>query len=748
MIFLLPLAAWQIPQSRKRHSTVQGMRASPQSRIAAALVSAFALMALLPPLAHADPSDPFDPANKLAVPASKPTVATDATKALAALIDFKVQLSPAKIERGGVVRVIITGKPKAGNFAYPMTELTAQQESPIPTLAYSGIEGLKPLWPITESKADLARSVDGKIVLHHDKPFTWKQDLLVDPEAKPGTHQLTVTIGNVMVCSDRNCSIPAAYEPLHAALEILDEAVTPAKEIADRVQGPPPPKIVTPTAGEIAQIPAAANPSTDTPGNRGDATNLWSFLWFAALSAFLMLLTPCVFPMIPITVNFFIKQSEKEHHNPLLMASVYAGTIIVLLTTIMLVAGKFVIDWANNTWFNLGLGVVLIFFALSLFGMYELELPHFLARFTSAREGRGGMVGTIFMAMTFTITSFTCTGPFLGLMLSSVAGVQPPMFNLALGAVVYSTTFAAPFFLLALFPSMLKKIPKSGSWLNSVKVTMGFLELGAALKFLSNADFDFFPGNPQLFNYDTVLAAWIALSAGCSLYLLGLFRLPHDDKVEHVGVLRMLIAVCFLGLAVYLAPAMFGNHPAGVIGDNVMAFLPIRTGHDADAPAAGKTPGAPTPADQGHKEWYLDYEDAWKDAVKNDKLILIDFTGTKCTNCRYNEQSVFPLPQVRGELNKLVKVSLYTDSVPSTKLSTDAAKEQGSRNMAWQQALVEKLSLPTYVVFQPSRTSALENGVPSGSILGRSEGAILDVPAFVRMLQAAQAKSTAQAKAP
>jgi thiol:disulfide interchange protein len=378
--------------------------------------------------------------------------------------------------------------------------------------------------------------------------------------------------------------------------------------------------------------------------------------------------------------------------------------------------------------------------------MYEIELPHFLARFTSAREGKGGMVGTIFMAMTFTITSFTCTGPFLGLMLGSVAGVKPPMINLALGALVYSSTFAAPFFVLALFPSVLKKLPKSGSWLNSVKVAMGFLELGAALKFLSNADFAWNPGNPLLFNYDTVLAAWIALSVSCSVYLLGLFRLPHDDKVESIGVIRMMIAVGFLGLAIYLAPAMFGLQPAGLIGDNAVAFLPVRTGHENDSFGGGGQQSQP--GGTSHKDWYLDYEDAWKDAIKNNKLMFIDFTGINCVNCRYNERSVFPLDSVKTELDKFVKVQLYTDNVPNPKLSASQSKEQGDRNAEWRQKLVNNATNPYYVVIAPARDSALENGVPKGSIVGKENGAIFDVPAFVRMLQNAQTKQTAQLKTP
>ena len=699
------------------------------------------MIALIPALVHADPQDPFDPSNQAPVLSIR-------TKALLNVIDFDAKISSPKVKRGEVVRVALIGTPAKGYHAYPITEYTNEQAVPDQEIKYTGIDGIKPLWPISETKPELALAIDKKIVFEHGHPFEWSQDLLIDPQTKPGKYELVVTINNLQVCNKGSCVGPAPYRPIYLPLEILDsDAFTPSKEITDRLQGPPAAKLTTLTAADIAKYRPAPGPGSSTPAidntSPADANNLWSFLWFACLSAFLMLLTPCVFPMIPITVNFFIKQSEKEHHKPLAMASVYSGTIIVLLTAIMLALGSFIIKVANNEWFNLALGLVLIFFALSLFGMYEIELPHFLARYTSAREGQGGLIGAIFMAMTFTITSFTCTGPFLGLMLGSVAGTKPPMMNLILGALVYSTTFAAPFFVLALFPSVLKKLPKSGSWLNAVKVTMGFLELGAALKFLSNADLAFFPGNPQLFNYDTVLAAWIALSVSCCLYLLGLFRLPHDDKVESIGVLRMMIAAGFLGLAVYLAPAMFGIKPAGLVGDSVVSFLPIRTGHESDSFGSGSR----GEGNSTHKDWYLDYEDAWKDAIENNKLIFIDFTGITCTNCRYNEQTVFPIPEVQSEFKKFVKVSLYTDNVPNKKLTSAESAKQAARNADWRDKMGDPTN-PYYVLLEPARDAAVGDGAPKGRILGKTKGAIFDVPAFVRFLQGAQTKATAQLKLP
>jgi len=349
-----------------------------------------AVIAVSSAFLHADPTDPFDPSNKA-------PVLSLFTRSLLDKISFDLKLSSASVKRGGVVRLTISGTPANGFHAYPITLYTNEQAEPDLQITYAGIDGLKPLWPIAETKPELAFSLEKrknseekKIVFEHGHPFEWAQDLLIDPQTKPGSYELTVTIDNLQVCNQGGCFGPAPYRPLYVTLEVLDEAVAPAKETLDRLKGPPSATMVTPTAAEIAKLKQTEKTEDGNNTTKAvDANNLSSFLWFACLSAFLMLLTPCVFPMIPITVNFFIKQSEKEHHNPLAMASVYSGTIIVLLSFIMLALGSIVIDLANNEWFNLALGLLLVVFALSLFGMYELELPHFLARFTSAREGQG-----------------------------------------------------------------------------------------------------------------------------------------------------------------------------------------------------------------------------------------------------------------------------------------------------------------------------------------------------------------------
>ncbi len=371
-------------------------------------------------------------------------------------------------------------------------------------------------------------------------------------------------------------------------------------------------------------------------------------LAIAALAGFAMLLTPCVFPMIPITVSFFLKQGEKEHHSPLALAVVYSGTIVVVLTAAVLVLGKFIVQWANDEWLNLGMGAVLLIFALSLFGMFELELPHFLTRFTSAREGQGGYVGAFFMALTFTINSFTCTGPFLGPLLSSVKELRLSFGQIAASAVAYSAAFAAPFFVLALFPRLLKSLPRSGGWLNATKVVMGFIEVALALKFLSIADAGFSPGSPRFFNYETVLCTWIALSIGCGLYLLGVYRLPHDTPVESIGVPRLLLATFFLGLAVYMTPLLARHTPLG----NGRRF-PGRhaaAGQFRRFPEGGTSTGRreKQPDRSGGLEYSPDYEAAWAKAKQEHKLLFIDFTGFNCTNCRLEREAPSSTPRRFG----------------------------------------------------------------------------------------------------
>ncbi len=653
----------------------------------------------------------------------------------AKLIDFSVRLEPADpfaesnqagdtpsvFRRGEVFTLVIKGTPKPGYHTYPATQRGAdpvQEEDMASKLAFEPPPGVSVLGPLQESTPQWAIMKNYGVFLEFEHPFTWSQDFLVKPDAAPGPKTLSFRI-NLQVC-DTSCT-PGAHRfqvpftvsdapPLSASVERPRAPLPQGLAVV-----PVPADLQDKTSTWLQEHGAREDAGTDQLSGKGE-TPLTGLLLAAMGAAVGMLLTPCVFPMIPITVSFFLKQSEREHHNAVLTATVYSATIIVVLALAVLVLGQLIVVWANDPWLNLALGLLLVVFALSLFGMYELELPHFLARFTSSREGKGGYVGAIFMALTFTITSFTCTGPFLGPLLVATKEMQLGTGRLVLAAFTYSATFAAPFFVLALFPGLMKKLPRSGGWLNAVKVVMGFLELAAALKFLANTDLSWNPGNARLFNYETVICAWIALSAACGLYLLGVFRLPHDTPVENIGVPRMILATIFFGLVLYMIPALQGKVPQGAVGEAIVAFAP----HDS----TGKD--------------FLDYQEAWQRAVAENKELFIDFTGVNCTNCRANEKNVFNQSTVRQQMEKYVVVRLYTDSVPKKGLSAGEASREAVRNLALQRQTFGDISLPMYVILRPDRARPEADGKLQGAVLGRYKGLITDVPEFMKFLQGRQ----------
>jgi thiol:disulfide interchange protein DsbD len=334
--------------------------------------------------------------------------------------------------------------------------------------------------------------------------------------------------------------------------------------------------------------------------------------------------------MIPITVSFFIKQSEKQHHSPLTLAGVYSATIIVVLTGSGIALIR-VLQPLSQHWVTQGfLGILFLVFALSLFGWFDITLPSWLANMTSAQEGRGGLAGTMFMALTFTIISFTCVAPFYGGFISVAASAQSAAdyTRLFLGALAFSVAFASPFFFLALFPNLLRSMPKSGSWMNTIKVVMGFLELAAALKFLRGAELVLFAG-ASFFTYDLVLGAYVAIAVLCGLYLLNLYRLPHDhDPPEHLGVPRLMFSVAFLSLGLYLLPGLFktangeSQRPNGTVFNWLDSFLLP----DAEPQATAR--GGPERGSTGDRlVWSGNLEKGLQDALDKRRLVFIDFTG-------------------------------------------------------------------------------------------------------------------------
>jgi thiol:disulfide interchange protein DsbD len=485
-----------------------------------------------------------------------------------------------------------------------------------------------------------------------------------------------------------------------------------------------------PYRAHLEAILKELNETAGVTATSGD-TSLLSFILAGIFWGAVSLITPCVFPMIPITVSFFLKQSEKQHHKPVTMALVYCGTIVVVLTIAAVALLSFFRLLSVNPLMNFGLGALFIFFALSLFGMYDIELPSGLARFTSQREGQGGLVGTMFMALTFTIVSFACVAPFLGGFGGTSMGGSITLLHRIFGGLAFAATFASPFFLLALFPNLLKKMPKSGSWLNSVKVVMGFLELAAALKFLRAGELVYLP-KPVLFTYDFVLCLWIAIALLCGLYLLNLFRLPHDSPLEHIGVMRMLFGLAFIGLSFYLLPAQFKvnaegkpQRPNGTIYAWIDSFLlPERS----DLVWSGNLTNA--------------IDEARAELKKTGKrsLVFVDFTGETCTNCKINENGVFTKPDIRALFERYRLVQLYTDKVPDDLYSpelrarfggdTSQQIEDAHANLWFQKAAFNTEQLPLYVILEPRADGKID-------VLGQyDEGKIINDAAFAQFLKA------------
>ena len=366
--------------------------------------------------------------------------------------------------------------------------------------------------------------------------------------------------------------------------------------------------------------------------------NISSFIVLAMSMGFLALLTPCVFPMIPITISFFMHRSENTNSSPVKSATVYMLGIVLTFTFLgmmlaILLGASGANQLAANPIVNMFIAFLFIYFAMSLFGFYEIEIPESLRRLSLQKENSEGYVGILFMALTFTLTSFTCTVQFMGLIL--VAASQGEWFWPIIGMLIFSLAFAFPFFFLALFPHYLTKLPQSGGWLNSVKVVMGFLELAAAFKFISNTDLVW---NWNIFTYEVVLYLWALIMLFTGLYIFGLIKFKNDSPVTF-SIQRSLFALAFIFFGTYLAA---GNHGYDING-NIKSYLPPKKY-------------------QSNLVWNNNLDDAFIIAAEQNKNIFIDFTGVTCTNCRWMETNIFSINSVEELMSEYVLVSLYTDA--------------------------------------------------------------------------------------
>jgi thiol:disulfide interchange protein DsbD len=396
--------------------------------------------------------------------------------------------------------------------------------------------------------------------------------------------------------------------------------------------------------------------------------------------------------MIPITVSYFLKHADGDHKRTIKLATVYSVGIIATFSALgMLLAVLFgaagINLFAANPWVNLFIGALFLFFAFNLFGFYEISVPSSLLTkldsITRTEEGKGSAyLGALLMGLTFTLTSFTCTSPFIGSLLVSTA--QGDWKMPLLGMLAFSIVFALPFFVLAVAPRLLSSLPRSGGWLNSVKVVMGFLEIAAAMKFLSNVDLVWGAGFNEtgvlnygkIFTRELVLIIWTVIGLGIVAYVLGFFKFKHDSPVKKITPLRIAFAALFFGLCIYLTTGVLGRK----LGE-LESFLPPK-----NAKSMFNVLGNPNE----ELAWMTnDFQAALARARAENKKVFVDFTGYTCTNCRWMEANMFVLPEVREEMEKYVLVSLYTDG----------EGDVYERQQQFQQDTFSTVALPFYAVF-------------------------------------------------
>lgn len=583
---------------------------------------------------------------------------------------LKFKLSPEKAKPGDKVTMTVTMELAKGWHTFSSREFKENETISSPTeFDVEAINGLKPLGKgfQPDREPEIEHPEPGKTNEVFNDQVTWTREFEVLPGTSPGKYGLAGKL-NFQACKN-TCNI---YKVKFALGETSKSAAAPAAQ----------------------QTVEAARPQ-----DKG----LLPFLLTAFGFGLISLLTPCVFPMVPITVSFFLKQSESEHHRPLMVAFVFCGSIVATFTIlgvgISAIFGAAGLNaLANHPWLNVVIGLVFVVFAFNMLGLFEIRIPSSLLTFTANKEQAGGYVGAVFMALTFTLTSFTCTFAFAGTLL--VAAAQGEFYWPIIGMLAFGAAFALPFFLLALAPSVLKKLPKSGGWMNAVKVVMGLIEIGAAIKFFSVADMVWNP-EPVVFDFVFVMIAWLVLSVMIALYLLGAFRLAHDVPPPGISVGRMMLVMVFMGLACSLAVGLFGQgHGGGWFMEQIIAFAPPKFNKDG-APA-----DLPLPAVNHHGIWFsLDVDKAIEHAMKEKRPLFYDFTGVNCTNCRLMEERMVQ-PRNRALLDKMVLVQLYADKVP-TIADRAEVKRLLNRNVSLQTAWFKDVSLPSYAVVSPDGETIL-----------------------------------------
>ena len=516
---------------------------------------------------------------------------------------------------------------------------------------------------VLESKADIEFDPNFETDLGWHSSFAQFTLPVSIYTSKLGTQILDIE-AFYQVCDDRVC-LPPTSKSIIATVFVAGVADNPLEQ--------------------AIRAPDTQLSQDSSRSNSGYDEDIFSFIWIAILAGFAALLTPCVFPMIPLTVSYFAKQEESKRGVG--NAIIFGLAIVVTFTLIGIVLAALVgvsgaQNFASNPFVNFFIAVVLIGFALSLLGMYELQLPYQLTNFLNKKSNENsGIAGVLFMAMTISAVSFSCTAPFVGAVFAATTGGD--WFFPIIGMIGFSAAFASPFVLFALFPNLLNALPKSGSWMNMVKVLLGFIELAAAIKFLSNVDLVM---GWAWISRPFAIALWMAIFLVATFYILGFFALKNEEKPSSIGAGRVMLSLPFLIFSIYLIPGLLGSSLG--IWD---AWLPPKQATDVSVISTLASVGASSSQTSADEGWLSSYEQAVMEAEAEGVAIFIDFTGYTCTNCRAMESNIFPLASVQERFDQMKLLKLYTDG-----------GKDAQANQQLQFKLSGNVALPTYVILDPS----------------------------------------------
>lgn len=594
--------------------------------------------------------------------------------------------------------LVITAKIEKGWHLYSQF---IEEGGPIPTsFKFKQSADYKLIGKVSESP---------KAVTAFDKNFdmqiAWHKDQVVFKQGISLKNPLESISGVIefMVCNDERCLPPTEIEFLiPLAIPSASTTITES-QTKDSMSSAP---VVDSTEAALSPSPNSTSKSSKSDGS------LWAIFlagFIGGLAAFFM---PCIYPMIPMTVSFFTKQSGSRAKG-IRSAIIYGVSIIIIYVAlgllITLIFGASALnEAASSATFNLLFFVALIIFGISFLGAFEITLPSSLVNKMDEKSNQSGFMGLFFMAFTLALVSFSCTGPIIGTLLVDAVS-KGSYLGPAIGMLGFSSALAIPFTLFAIFPSWLKEMPKSGGWLNTVKVSLGFLEIALAFKFLSNVDLAYHWG---IFNRDIFLIIWIVVFGMWALYLLGKLRLSHDAEINFLSLPRLFFAMFILGFTIYMIPGLWGAPLKGI-----SAWLPPQTTQDFDLYSNATSPAIKTET-QGKKyaglfhaphglDAFYDYEEGLAYAKTVNKPVLIDFTGWSCTNCRKMEASVWPDKEVLRRLQEdYVLISLYVDD--KTELSENekyqsafSGKKVNSIGQKWSDFQASKFgtnSQPYYVI--------------------------------------------------